>query len=70
MTMPAERTRALRWAGEFLRELQRSDKIDRAMKREIQMILRHFPSSAEIQARAGIHSHTRVDVWLAPEHSP
>jgi hypothetical protein len=68
MTMPAERTRALRWAGEFLRELQTSDKIDPAMKREVQMILRHYPSGAEIQAQAQFNRVAGAhNIWLAPE---
>jgi hypothetical protein len=67
MTMPAERTRALRWAGEFLRKLQRSDGIDPAMKREILVILRHYPSGAEIRAHAEINPNAGADAWLAPE---
>jgi hypothetical protein len=67
MTMPLERTRALCWAGEFLRDLQTSERIDRAMKREIQVILRHFPSRAEIEAQAKFQSQAGIDAWLAPE---
>jgi hypothetical protein len=68
MTMPAERTRALRWAGEFLKELQTSDKIDPAMKREVQVILRHYPSGAEIQDQAQFNRIAgAIYVWLAPE---
>jgi len=67
MTMPAERTRALRWAGEFMRELQRSDGIEPALKREIQAILRHYPSGAEIKAHVEINPNAGVGAWLAPE---
>jgi len=66
--MPAERTRALRWAGEFLRKLQTSDRIDPAMKREVQAILRHYPSGAEIQAQAQFDRNAAaIYGWLAPE---
>lgn len=67
MTMPAERTRALRWAGEFLRELQSSEGIDPAVKREILVILRHYPSGAEIRAHAQNDPNAAADAWLAPE---
>jgi hypothetical protein len=68
MTMPAERTRALRWAGEFMRELLQSDKIDPAMKREVQVILRHSPSGPEIQAQAQYDRNAAaIYLWLAPE---
>ncbi len=68
MTMPSERTRALRWAGELLRELQASEDLSAERRREIQGILRHYPSSPEIldwaqtEAPAGA-----LMVWLAPE---
>lgn len=70
MTMPSERTRALRWAGEFLRELQASDKFDPDLKRQIQVILRHYPSTAEIHGEAAYPSGGGPDwvsAWLAPE---
>jgi hypothetical protein len=67
MTMPAERTRALRWAGEILSELQQSDQIDDAVKRQIRVILRHFPTCAQIEAQAEVSADGGPSAWLAPE---
>lgn len=50
MTTPSERARALRWAGEFLRELQGSGeaaKLPDHLKRQIPVVLRHYPPSYE-----------------------
>ena len=77
MTMPYERTRALRWAGEFLEKLKSVD-LPEDIKREIQYILRHYPSGLEIaneaklQALIGAHSADKLrdQPWLSPEESP
>jgi hypothetical protein len=68
MTMPAERTRALRFAGEFLNELRESGELSEKRTREVISILRHYPSMREIahQARYG-HESRVTSVWLAPE---
>lgn len=44
MTMPFERTRALRWAGEFLDEIQKSADCRPELRRQAEFILRHYPS--------------------------
>jgi hypothetical protein len=49
MTMPDERTRALRWAGEFLLKVQRGDEFSAEIKREVKFILRHYPRDFEIK---------------------
>lgn len=70
MTMPDERTRALRWAGEFLRKVQMGDEFSTATKREAQHILRHFPADHEIklQARLDVARAKKIGtLWLAPE---
>lgn len=71
MTMPNERTRALRWAGEFIRELAASGEISEARKREAQVILRHYPSAAEIDAQTKIGAWERdfAGPWLSPEEA-
>ena len=58
MTMPSERARALRWAGEFLEKLNRIDGVDRPdeIKREISTILRHYPSASSIANEAKFQS--------------
>jgi hypothetical protein len=69
MTMPSERTRALRWAGDFLRDVASSPAVSEDLKNEAQRILRHYPSTQEIQ-RALHHAGIKTDIggpWLAPE---
>lgn len=65
MTMPKERTRALRWAGEFLIEC-RSRELPEDLARQIPYILRHYPSKAEI-AREANNGLLESDQWLGPE---
>lgn len=51
MTTPQERTKALVWAGEFLRELaspKAVDYIPASVKQRAEGILRHYPSMADI----------------------
>ena len=70
MTMPHERTRALRWAGEFLQKLSDVQLPD-DLKRELRYVLRHYPSAADIarEARnqAAYGDNPRTPQWLAPE---
>ncbi len=70
MTMPDERTRALRWAGEFLLKVQRGDEFSEAIQREAKVILRHYPRDFEIKRQAKfdeMRSKTVIDQWLGPE---
>ena len=70
MTTPSERTRALRWAGEFLLKVQRGDEFSAEAKREVLYILRHYPRGFEIKWQAEFdanRSETVVDQWLGPE---
>lgn len=69
MTMPDERARALRWAGEFIRDLAAAGELSDERKREAQAILRHYPSAKEIaaQARAADWKQKIVGPWLSPE---
>jgi hypothetical protein len=69
MTMPNERTRALRWAGEFLREVSTSHEVSDVLKKEAVVILRHYPSALEIKHQAQ-YSADKTDIvgsWLEPE---
>ncbi len=71
MTMPDERTRALRWAGEFLLKVQRGDEFSEAIKREAKVILRHYPRDFEIKWQAEFDAGRAKHVgeqWLGPEH--
>ncbi len=70
MTMPDERARALRWAGEFLLKVQRGDEFSEAIKREAKVILRHYPRDFEIKWQAEFdagRSRTVIDQWLGPD---
>ncbi|QDL36460.1 BPSL0761 family protein [Rhodoferax sediminis] len=72
MTMPSERTRALRWAGEFLREVRSSSEVPAPLREQARVILRHYPSSADIKSEAA-HLRARdtldkgLGPWIAPE---
>lgn len=79
MTMPHERTRALRFAGETLRDLLTNPDVPASVKQEARVTLRHYPSARDLkdmvrdlheltlsqcaQSGPGIH-------WLAPEEPP
>jgi hypothetical protein len=65
MTIPMERTRALRWAGEFLHDMASSPELSDALQQEAKRILRHYPSAQEIQHAAFTSDVQRL--WLAPE---
>lgn len=68
MTMPNERTRALRWAGEFLQELQAVEGLDPQLKRQAVAILRHYPTKSEIEHWAICSEKDVVGMaWLEPE---
>ncbi len=71
MTMPHERARALRFAGEMLRELQRNPDVPESIRQEARSTLRHYPGTLELKSMIedvdrltgswdGIH-------WLEPE---
>ena len=68
MTMAFERTRALRWAGKFLDEIQKSADVSPDLQRQATVILRHYPSAVEIAMEAKICSKSdRMWRWLGPE---
>jgi hypothetical protein len=49
MTMPQERTRALRWGWEFLVELRASEALTPEQRAAVDALLLHYPSRAEIR---------------------
>ena len=79
MTMPDERARALRFAGEVLQGLLTNPDVPASVKQEARVTLRHYPSARDLkdmvqdvhdltlnqsgQFGPGIH-------WLAPEEAP
>lgn len=67
MTIPEERTRALKWAGEFLVEVLRTPECPQELREQARMILRHYPDAASIERRAHSFATEVVGPWLAPE---
>ena len=65
MTMPNERARALRWAGEFIQDIAASGELSEERKREAQAILRHYPSAAEIRSQAAAGKQDFAGPWLS-----
>lgn len=71
MTMPSERTRALRWAGEFLLKVQKGDEFSAELKREVKFILRHYPEDWDIKHQAKLNAGLASQLghqWLGPEN--
>lgn len=71
MTMPDERARALRFAGEILREMRTRSDVPEDLRRQALVALRHYPSPQELQWM--IRDVDRMprefpdQHWLAPE---
>lgn len=72
MTMPSERTRALIWAAEFLREVRHRSDMPDDIRRQAHTILRHYPEVSSIESQARIQEHyslkseLRSTPWLLP----
>jgi len=71
MTMPDERARALRFAGEILREMRYRKDVPEDLKQQARLTLRHYPAPADLMQiiqdvdrmpREFLDQH-----WLAPE---
>lgn len=69
MTMPSERTRALRWAGEFLEKLNCMN-LPEDIKRDIPYILRHSPGGPDIAREAKLQSLIAAHPEKGPRHEP
>lgn len=52
MTMPNERTRAMVWAGAFLRELARNTRLPAEVRRTAVFVARHYPTVMDIVGMA------------------
>ena len=71
MTMPDERARALRFAGEILREMRSRLDVPDDLRQQARFILRHYPEPRDLERmirdvdrmpREFLDQH-----WLAPE---
>lgn len=71
MTMPDERARALRFAGEILREMRSRQDVPEDLKQQARVALRHYPEPADllqmIQDVDRMPRHFLDQHWLAPE---
>ena len=70
MTMPDERTRALRFAGEVLREMLTREDVPEDLKRQARSTLRHYPTEDQLKWMVTDVSRCSTDsmqCWLAPE---
>ena len=80
MTMPDERTRALIWAGGFLIELARDERLPMDIRRSAVVIARHFPTIEDVTSMAlfrhssglgiGLEAPKQVDDWSALKFGP
>jgi hypothetical protein len=68
MTIPIERTRAVQYAQDFLRELldpKKTPKVPREIRRRAYIVLKHFPGYLDL-----LQSYeTLPDTWGKPEDS-
>ena len=71
MTMPDERSRALRFAGEILREMQFRPDVPENLRQRAQFTLRHYPDPLDlnrmIQDVDCLPRKLLDQRWLAPE---
>ncbi len=67
MTMPDERTRALRWGWEYLQELNEAAVLDDKDSQCVAEILEHYPQPDEIRLWAKRAQNDSVNLLLAPE---
>lgn len=67
MTMPAERTRALRWGYEFLVEAATHGGCPGHFRTQAAALLRHYPTPKAIAAEAEANSHDLFGRWLGLE---
>ena len=77
MTMPNERARALRFAGETLRDLLKNPDVPDSVKHEARVTLRHYPTPRDLKDMVkDVYELTRMrpasDMymhWLEPEEN-
>jgi hypothetical protein len=76
MTMPDERARALRFAGEVLREMLTREDVPRDLKQQALVTLRHYPTEQQlawmiadvVQSSAGASQCWLVEVQPSPSN--
>ncbi len=72
MTMPDERARALRFAGEILQEMRSRSDVPVDLQQQAQVILRHYPDTKDLQQMVRDVDRLAGDSlgqhWLAPEN--
>jgi hypothetical protein len=68
MTVPHERTRALRWGWELLLELQLADSLTLHQRVQVDQLLRHYPSAWDIKRWAAIDDPSRLRNVLGIEN--
>lgn len=72
MTMPSERTRALIWAAEFMREVRHRPDVPDDLRAQAHIILRHYPETSSIESQARLQEHYQKQTgmggstWLLP----
>ena len=64
MTIPAERTRALMWAGGFLIEVARDERLPLDIRQRAVVIARHFPTIGDVAHMAMFRHPTGLGVGL------
>lgn len=65
MTTPDERTRALLWAGGFLIELARDERLPVDVRRISVVIARHFPAIEDVASMAIFRHSSGLGIGLA-----
>ena len=72
MTMPDERSRALRFAGEILREMLTWDDVPEDLKRQARVTLRHYPDRLQLSLMIMVMAQANDDLGpplLLPEQA-
>jgi hypothetical protein len=69
MTMPDERARALRFAGEVLREMLAREDVPADLKQQARATLRHYPTEQQLKWMVDDVSRAEgtSQCWLAAE---
>jgi hypothetical protein len=70
MTTPQERTRALRFADEILKEMLTRDDVPADLKNQARATLRHYPDRFQLQAMIMTLAQSNDGLgppWLLPE---
>jgi hypothetical protein len=69
MTMPHERTRALRQVGELLRTIRSRKDVPADLRQQAGWALRHYPEPSTIEQMARDSASSKDMQWLDPEET-